>query len=385
MKAISLNVRGFGKSKGVDIIGLVRNLIAKEKPCFLALQDSKLNCINGKWVMALWGSEECDFIQKTKVGKSGGQLLIWNTDQFVATEVIEFDSVIGIKIVTKRGYCVETSMRGRLFTLVSDDGVKFSKLDRFFITEKFCTLWENLSVVTLERRHSDHCPIVLKDEEKNFGPKPFKVFDAWFDEKDVDQVKEALRKWSYNRFGDLEGEIDRLKGAASELEIRAESGGLNESEIKIWQDTHKLWLEKEAIRTNMLKQKARSGYDRPSLEELKNQVLSTDEACALESPFNEKEIQKAILECDSTKAPGPDGFNMRFFKKYWDVIKAELVDAIMWFWDKAEFSKGGYVIDGAYSVTDVVGVGNTDGDAGGFLFFPVSLLSIHSSWFTAMT
>ncbi|XP_071687500.1 uncharacterized protein [Rutidosis leptorrhynchoides] len=322
MKAISLNVRGFGNSKGVDKIGWVRNLIAKEKPCFLALQETKLNCINGNWVMALWGSEEFDFIQKSKVGKAGGQLLIWNTDQFVATDVIEFDSVIGVReqdcneawllcgdfnevrrkeerlncdffdYLAKRfnefiesNNLIELPLGGRLFTRVSDDGVKFSKLDRFFITEKFCTIWENLSAVALERKHPDHCPVVLKDEEKNLSPKPFKVFDAWFDEKDVDQVvldawkvsvcdnsrkdclfrnklkmvKEALRKWSYNRFGDLDGEIERLKGAASELEIRAETGGLNESETKIWQDTRKLWIEKEAIKTNMLSK--RLGYD----------------------------------------------------------------------------------------------------------------------------
>ncbi|XP_071690123.1 uncharacterized protein [Rutidosis leptorrhynchoides] len=438
MKAISLNVRGFGNSKGVDKIGWVTNLIAKGKPCFLALQQTKLNCINGKWVMALWGSEECDFIQKTKVGKAGGQLLILNTDQFVATDVIEFDSVIGVRGIWKAKNCnlnviniygpqddknklklwnslseileqdcdevwllcgdfnevrrkeerlncdffdyrakrfndfiasnnlIELPLGGRIFTRVSYDGVKFSKLDRFFITEKFCTIWEKFSAVALERKHPDHCPIVLKDEEKNFGPKPFKVFDAWFDEKDVDQVvmdackvsvgdnsrkdclfrnklnkvKEALRKWSYNRFGDLDGEIETLKGAASELEIRAETGGLNESETKIWQDTESPHAIKAEIFKHFKGIFSKSDYDRLSLEDLNYQVLSTDEVDALESPFNEKEIHEAILDCGSTKAPGPDGFNMRFIKKYWDVIKNELGDAIMWFWDKAEFSKG---------------------------------------------
>ncbi|XP_071689201.1 uncharacterized protein [Rutidosis leptorrhynchoides] len=221
-----------------------------------------------------------------------------------------------------------------LFTRVSDDGSKFRKLDRFLVTERFCDDWINLSAVALERKHSDHCLIILKDDEKNFGPKPFKIFDAWLEEEDIDQViidawkeessvsnrrdcnfrnklkkvKEELRKWSNKRYGGLDGEIKLLKESAGALEIKAEIGELNQ--------------------------------DRPSLEDLCYRTLSDDQAANLEVAFSVQEIHEAILECGSTKAPGPDGFNMRFFKKHWDIIKTELVDAIMWFWDKEEISRG---------------------------------------------
>ncbi|XP_071713036.1 uncharacterized protein [Rutidosis leptorrhynchoides] len=71
---------------------------------------------------------------------------------------------------------MEIPLGGRNFTRISDDGLKFSKIDRFLCTEKFFSMWKDVSAVALERKISDHCPIMLKEEGKNFGPKPFKIF-----------------------------------------------------------------------------------------------------------------------------------------------------------------------------------------------------------------
>ncbi|GJW07594.1 hypothetical protein Tco_1570017, partial [Tanacetum coccineum] len=42
-----------------------------------------------------------------------------------------------------------------------------------------------LSVVALHQNLSNHCPIVLKDVNLDFGPRPFGVFDVWFIEVDM--------------------------------------------------------------------------------------------------------------------------------------------------------------------------------------------------------
>ncbi|XP_071728131.1 uncharacterized protein [Rutidosis leptorrhynchoides] len=83
---------------------------------------------------------------------------------------------------------IDFPLGGCNFTRVSDDGLKYSKLDRFLASKKFQHLWNDLSAVVLDRHLSDHCPIVLKEVERNFDPKPFKIFNAWLDEDDVDNV-----------------------------------------------------------------------------------------------------------------------------------------------------------------------------------------------------
>ncbi|XP_071712602.1 uncharacterized protein [Rutidosis leptorrhynchoides] len=237
----------------------VRRTLRIEKPNFFYLQETKLNTVDLKWVRSLMEYNSCEFIQKEKVGKSVGQLLIWDSIYFDASNVIMFDRVIGIRgkwkatgeefniinvygphedankkklweslssllkesdeawilwgdfnevgdsserlnceFIVRRARkfndfidinnLLETPLGGRLFTRVSDDRVKFSKLDRFLVSKKFIHMWGELAAVALDRKHSDYCPIILKDDEKNFSPKPFKVFDAWFDDVGVNEV-----------------------------------------------------------------------------------------------------------------------------------------------------------------------------------------------------
>ncbi|GKB66441.1 putative RNA-directed DNA polymerase [Tanacetum coccineum] len=79
---------------------------------------------------------------------------------------------------------------------------------------------------------------------------------------------------------------------------------------------------------------------RPRFEISRVPRLSVEDSGSLEEPFTEKEVWEAVCGCDSDKAPSPDGFNFKYIKRYWDTIKRELVDAVKWFWQKGEFSKG---------------------------------------------
>lgn len=101
----------------------------------------------------------------------------------------EFNDFIG------RSKLLEVPMIGRRFTRVSDDGLKFSKLDCFLITNDFGLAWKNLGVKALERKWSDHVPIMLYEDKSDFGAKPFKFFDSWTKEEGVEElVKEAWHK-----------------------------------------------------------------------------------------------------------------------------------------------------------------------------------------------
>jgi len=53
----------------------------------------------------------------------------------------------------------------------------------------------------------------------------------------------------------------------------------------------------------------------------------------LDSPFTEQELFQPIKELPSEKASGPDGFIGIFYKKCWDIIKSDLLQALMGFYN----------------------------------------------------
>ncbi|GMJ14282.1 hypothetical protein HRI_005097400 [Hibiscus trionum] len=53
--------------------------------------------------------------------------------------------------------------------------------------------------------------------------------------------------------------------------------------------------------------------------------LSAESAEFLDREFSEDEIKHALWAMDGSRAPGPDGFNMNFLKKYWSTIKGDVL------------------------------------------------------------
>lgn len=46
-------------------------------------------------------------------------------------------------------------------------------------------------------------------------------------------------------------------------------------------------------------------------------------------PFTREEVKSAMFSIDGNKAPGPDGFNINFFKYYWDMVGDNICDAML--------------------------------------------------------
>ncbi|GJT51782.1 RNA-directed DNA polymerase, eukaryota, reverse transcriptase zinc-binding domain protein [Tanacetum coccineum] len=47
------------------------------------------------------------------------------------------------------------------------------------------------------------------------------------------------------------------------------------------------------------------------------------------------------IDCGSDKSPGPDGFTFGFYRRYWDTIEKDVVDAVSYFFSVGMFPKGG--------------------------------------------
>ncbi|MCH93657.1 LINE-1 reverse transcriptase like, partial [Trifolium medium] len=116
--------------------------------------------------------------------------------------------------------------------------------------------WGAVSLWGLKRDVSDHCPLVLRYDNHDWGPKPFRFNNHWLNNKNFRKVVEgewasyhvngwmgfvlkekmkhlkgALRKWNKDVYGNVDTKIGDLTDAIELLELKGEQGGLTEDEL----------------------------------------------------------------------------------------------------------------------------------------------------------
>ncbi|KAL6545131.1 hypothetical protein OROHE_009796 [Orobanche hederae] len=57
-------------------------------------------------------------------------------------------------------------------------------------------------------------------------------------------------------------------------------------------------------------------------------------------PFTEEEVKAAVWDCDSSKSPGPDGFNFAFLKDCWGIVKKDVLRVVMKFHQFGRIARG---------------------------------------------
>lgn len=82
---------------------------------------------------------------------------------------------------------------------------------------------------------------------------------------------------------------------------------------------------------------------RPIFEGLNFQKLSPEQSDLLSAQVSHSEIDEAVKSCNSEKAPGPDGYNFRFIKEAWEVLKSDIYSIVEEFWRSSRLPKGSNV------------------------------------------
>lgn len=187
------------------------------------------------------------------------------------------------------------------------------------------------------------------------------------------KLKENLKQWNTSVFGIIEENIDGLRREIQELDVVDDVFGLDEDEMvrrkratvelfKSLNQKHSLaaqkarlkwikegdlntgyfhravnqrrkmneivgiqlgenWIEdveavKIGVRDFFKQHYSRQNFIRPSLpQNLARKKVSDGDNAMLGAPFSEEEVRSAIWECEGSKSPGPDGFNLKFFRK----------------------------------------------------------------------
>ena len=94
----------------------------------------------------------------------------------------------------------------------------------------------------LRREVSDHCALVVKSEEKDWGPKPFRTIDAWLLKRGFSRmVQDKWQSYSVQGYG-LTKIKEKLKLLKSDLKAwnRDVFGNLDTTKRRILQDLEAL-------------------------------------------------------------------------------------------------------------------------------------------------
>jgi hypothetical protein len=164
---------------------------------------------------------------------------------------------------------------GRKFTWYHSNGVAMSRIDRGWVSSEWLEEWGDCSMWVCSRDVSDHCPLVLKYADNNWGEKPFRFNNYWLDHKNYNKVVEdcwranpvtgwmafvlkeklkslklCLKEWHSKEFGKVDSRISKLVEDISVLDVRGESVGLSSLKVskrkELFVDFWKLQKIKEA-------------------------------------------------------------------------------------------------------------------------------------------
>ncbi|XP_057432258.1 uncharacterized protein LOC130725012 [Lotus japonicus] len=303
MILLSYNVRDLGSSVKLRAL---RELVRQEKIDMMLIQESKLEVVDQNLCRSIWGADDCEWVFKASNSRARGLICIWQVEKFVLV-----DSLIGdFNAVTKPEerigsanrnlyerreindfnsfisnlHLLEPPLAGKKFTWFSANGQAASRQDRFLLSHDWCCCWPNSNQLVLNRTLSDHCPVLFRVSNLNWGPKPFKVLNCWFSDprfkdfvaKEWEQIsisgasgfvlkeklkaiKEKLKIWNKDIFGDVNQNYRELVEKLEELDQKLGNGGLSTQEQKQWKrqsnclvglHINELWVEDPVLVKN---------------------------------------------------------------------------------------------------------------------------------------
>ncbi|GKV43845.1 hypothetical protein SLEP1_g51093 [Rubroshorea leprosula] len=281
---------------------------------------------------------------------------------------------------------MDLPLLGRKYTWYQPNGQCMSRLDRFLFNDEWLTKWLDLKQWGLHRSLSDHSPILVKNEAHNWGPKPFKFFNAWLHnprftemvaakwretsvqgwggfilKEKLKMTKEFLRVWSKSSLQEVDRKIEESKEEMNRIDEKAETCSLTKEDLFLRSSHYTKLLKnineinvisiggKELRQVGDIKQGVMKyfenlftdeGWTRPKLEGLKFRTISEADRCMLIEPFTEEEVKTVVWNCDSTKALGPDGFTFGFIKNEWEVIKVDIMEFLKDFHNNRKLVRG---------------------------------------------
>jgi exonuclease III len=272
----------------VCFAGVCLDIVDEQRRCFIVNVYAKCN-INAKHTLwenllmskagfgeGLWcvlGDFNAVRDSHERIGVRSG------VDSGRSSEMVAFDLFLASLELVDMPLC------GRRFTWYHLNGVSMSRLDRILISPSWFEVWGNPNLWGLDRDVADHCPIVLRYDSENWGPKSFRFNNFWLSHKEFKEVvtkawedqhfegwmgfilkerlkglKGMIKDWHRVTYGVADEKKKHLTKAIMELDTKSETQGLVEEEvIEIKKLFEELWKILKSIDA-MIFQRSRSKW-----------------------------------------------------------------------------------------------------------------------------
>ncbi|GJS90475.1 RNA-directed DNA polymerase, eukaryota [Tanacetum coccineum] len=255
----------YSRSLGTNEKEWVKELNCKHRINFLALQETKMDCISHMDVKSLWGNSNFDFVASDSLGNSGGILCIWEASIFKKDGATISDNFIAIY-----GTWLPRNVKILLVAVYAPQQPGSKR-----------ALWDFLS--NLVRRWNGEAIIMN---------------DLISIDKDLERGNVSddilLNRMDLNR----------------RLQILNLFGGLIVDSC-VFSLRHLVYLI-EYVKEAILRITLNVRFQQPCDDRLKlnafHNRLSSDQVDELDRAVSRDEIRRAVWNCGENKSPGPDGY-----------------------------------------------------------------------------
>nr|GEX18061.1 RNA-directed DNA polymerase, eukaryota, reverse transcriptase zinc-binding domain protein [Tanacetum cinerariifolium] len=212
----------------------------------------------------------------------------------------------------------------------------------YLVSENLINNSSNITAISLDRYLSDHRHILLRERYVDYGPTPFKFFHYWLDiEVEMGEMRKSLEerrlltkfktltvflqrnlqiKWAIE--GDenskfFHGMLNKKRSSMGVRGVMVDGEWVDDP-----QQVKKEFYDHFSARFSMPNNK-----DASILMDFPKKI-SESQLRGLECEVSNDEIKKAVWDCGTKKAPGPDGFNFGFLWHFWYLIHNEIYGAV---------------------------------------------------------
>eukprot|EP00253_Pinus_taeda_P008470 PITA_08470 len=170
-------------------------------------------------------------------------------------------------------------------------------------------------------------------------------------------IKGRLKEWNKKEFGNIfkaKGEVEKKLKEINQILI---TEGYTDERKEMVESLQQEW-DKRCLQEEILwRQKSRHGIERNTREEMEKvllqhfqkitketledryqftekftqyipQLVTREDNFNLNRPVTEEEIEEVVKEMQNGKAPGPNGFNVDFFKACWRIVKQDILEVV---------------------------------------------------------